>query len=117
MVEILAAETLLNNPMAYAVVALLGAIDAVWLLFVVSAVLRSNEKELREHERQHRFWRRRRAALAATRERRSWAWAAGLLIDRHKLVRCFVQRYDALVENPLAQLTGKTNNTVNTNAH
>ena len=84
--------------------AIVGVVDAIYLIGMIIAILRNNERRLRKYDRHYQFWREQHAMRTAKKKtwrKTTWTQMKG----QHKLLRVFFMQYE-LGEDPIRLHTG-----------
>jgi hypothetical protein len=107
-----------NLQRAWIPVVVLLSINAAYILMLVTAYLRSNEKEIRRNAQYYAFWREQRKERMINAGIMRVTWRAWLqrtrtqLKGQHKCFRIFFQKYDTTLVDPSAAPTGMQKATV-----
>ena len=107
-----------NLQRAWIPLMVLASINMAYLLMMMVAYLRSNEKEIRRNAHYYAFWREQRMErmIHMGARKLTWhMWALRMwtqLKAQHKLLRIFFQKYDVTLSDPSAAPTGMQKATV-----
>ena len=87
-------------------------VDVIWIVFLITSKMRSNESKIRRQADKYEFWRRHHHEITdPTLDTIRNRFVRHMKQD-HQLLRVFYQKYDVLADDPRSVLTGAQKSTI-----